>query len=342
MALITYPLDDSPYDAEDAELFHCTRTSGIWVKDNFAINNIGNNKITIGKGIAWINNKEFSGKVAALKVPETIDMGIADGTYPRIDVIAIRFSVNDNATTIFLKKGTAKTNPVRPAITRTGDIYELYIASILRPAGSTSIATANITDLRLDSSVCGLMADSVTKIDTDLINSQVIDLINVLQKEIIDVKDTSGLMFLSDWTSGGVVKVSKGGTGATTPISALKNLGGIGMDLIWINASQSSNFAAQQISINLVKYIGVMIVVKNGTTAPMEESLVVPRAKLGSTHRLSIPGAVTAFRNFKVWSDGSRIEFEDGKEITTYGGSSVVANNRAIPLEIYGIVGEVE
>lgn len=218
--MITYPLNNIDYTAEDAELFHCTRTSGIWAKDSFSISVTGaDNNATIGTGIAWINNEKFSGKVTALKTAKVLDLGIADGRYPRIDVIAIQYSANNNATDVVIKKGTPSTNPVRPAIVRSGAVYELYLASVYRPAGATAITASNITDLRMDETVCGLMADSVTKIDMTAIEAQVRTFINNLQNEIDEVKKLSGLMFETEWVEDGVISASKGGTGKTTHTS---------------------------------------------------------------------------------------------------------------------------
>ena len=229
MAFITYPLNNIDYTAEDAELFHCTRTSGIWAENSFPISVTGaDNNVTIGKGIAWINNEEFSGKVTALKSAEVFDLGIANSTYPRIDVIAIQFNANNNETDIIVKKGTPATNPVRPSIVRTGAIYELYLASVYRPAGATAITASNITDLRMDEAVCGLMADSVTKVDMTAIEAQVRNLINNLQNEIDSVRNLSGIMFESEWIEDGVIPVSKGGTNATTSANARQNINFIG------------------------------------------------------------------------------------------------------------------
>lgn len=198
MAFITYPLNNIDYTAEDAELFHCTRTSGIWAEDSFSISVTGaDNNVTIGTGIAWINNKEFSGKVAALKSAEVLDLGIADGTYPRIDVIAIQFNTNNNATDVVIKKGTPATNPVQPAIVRSGAVYELYLASVYRPAGATVITASNVTDLRMDETVCGLMADSVTHIDTKAINRQVQELLDVLYKSIAEAGAATDIVLKS-------------------------------------------------------------------------------------------------------------------------------------------------
>ena len=226
--MITYPLNNIDYTAEDAELFHCTRNSGIWAKDSFSISVTGfDNNVAIGTGIAWINNEKFSGKVVALKSAKILDLGIADSAYPRIDVIAIQFNANNNATDIVVKKGTPSTNPTRPAISRTAAVYELYLASIYRPAASTVVTANNVTDLRLDESVCGLMSDSVTKIDTGAINAQVFALIGSLNAQIESVKNASGVMLTSDYDpdNNRVIAISNGGTGATSPAGARNNLG---------------------------------------------------------------------------------------------------------------------
>lgn len=198
MDFITYPLNNIDYTAEDAELFHCTRTSGVWAKSSFPLSVTGaDNKVTVGKGIAWINNEEFSGKVAALKSAKVIDLGVADSVYPRIDVVAIQFNANNNGTDIIVKKGNPERNPIQPTIERTGAVYELYLASIYRPAGSTTVTASNITDLKMDENVCGLMADSVTRIDTEAINNQIMGLILELNDSINNVKSGADVLLKS-------------------------------------------------------------------------------------------------------------------------------------------------
>lgn len=342
MAFITYPLNNIDYTAEDAELFHCTRTSGIWAEDSFSISVTGtDNNVTVGTGIAWINNEEFSGKVTALKSAEVLDLGIADSTYPRIDVIAIQFNANNNATDVIIKKGTPATNPVRPTILRTGAIYELYLASIYRPAGATSITAGNITDLRMDETVCGLMADSVTKVDMTTIEAQIRELINNLQGEIDGIKDLSGLMFETEWTEGGVIPISKGGTGKMTALEALLALGGIQINKLWKNASPTSSFAAQDLSIDYSEYDLIGFLGRLSTESNREQIFYCRPGNrthmffpLGSA---SNPYITLSYRNIYLETDGV-INIQGGW-LGKSNASEVAANGNAIPLVIYGFKG---
>ena len=65
--MITYPLNNIDYTAEDAELYFSTRESGVYDGGDFeaTVSGIDNN-VTIGIGTAWIHNTKFSGKVVAL------------------------------------------------------------------------------------------------------------------------------------------------------------------------------------------------------------------------------------------------------------------------------------
>lgn len=414
MAFITYPLNNIDYTAEDAELFHCTRTSGIWAEDSFPISVTGaDNNITIGKGIAWINNEEFSGKVTALKSAEVLDLGIADSTYPRIDVIAIQFNANNNATDVIVKKGTPASNPVRPAIVRNGAVYELYIASVYRPAGATAVTASNITDLRMDATVCGLMADSVTKIDMDAIRAQLIGLVEELEEAIQNIEvgeivpiekggtnaqtaaearqninfiginpiasieeDTvskwasfgtgvafinkTGLItnqpsqyaFIETFTSGsnvfqiwhrqgtsGMMYVRAGdlkdGWYSSSWVKQLDETNGIQMKKLWQNASPTSDFAAQTVSLDLSGYDHILLqyyVLKQG--ADGMDSVIVPVGDYGS---MNIAASLNRLRTFRVLSTG--VVFQGALKWTIYSSSSLTDNAWLTPYRIYGIKG---
>lgn len=212
--MITYPLNNIEYEAADAELFHCTRTSGVWAKDDFPFSVTGaDNSITIGTGIAWINNEKFSGKVVANKETTVLDLGVPDSIYPRIDVVAIQFDANANETKLVVKNGAPSSSPLIPAPSRLASLYELYICKIERPAGAAVVTASNVGDLRLDPQYCGLMADSVTSVNTDQINQQIDAFIEQLRDTIDDVQAGAGVMLENYWSEDGKIPVSRGGTG---------------------------------------------------------------------------------------------------------------------------------
>lgn len=210
MAFITYPLNMVDYIAEDAELFHCTRNSGIYADDDFQCIASGiDNTITVGEGIGWIRNSKYSGKVFANKTAEVVDLGLADASLPRYDVVAIQFNKAQNLTKIVVKNGTPSSSPTIPERSVTESIYELYLCKVYRPVGALTITADNVTDTRLDAELCGLMADSVTSVDTSAIDAQVKALIDNLKAEIQGIKDATGLMHTSDWVKDGLIPIDK-------------------------------------------------------------------------------------------------------------------------------------
>lgn len=179
MAIITYPLNNIEYTAEDAELYHATRTSGVFANDDFPITVSGDgNVVTIGEGIGWIRNSKFSGKVVANKAEMTLDLGLPHATYPRIDAVVLQFNANANASEIIVKNGTAQTDPMPPEVVRTESIYELHLYHVYREAGAASVTASNVTDLRSDSAYCGIMSDDVTMIGDDYVRKDMVGVAN--------------------------------------------------------------------------------------------------------------------------------------------------------------------
>jgi hypothetical protein len=76
----------------------------------------------------------------------------------------VRLSQVSRSIQLAVVDGTPAATPAAPALTRTSDVYELGIADVLIPAAATSIATNNITDTRLNTSLCGLVNSLVTAV----------------------------------------------------------------------------------------------------------------------------------------------------------------------------------
>lgn len=202
MAIITYPLNNIMYSAEDAELFHVTRKSGIYARNSFNYSLPGNsNIINIGTGIGWIKNSEFSGKVIASKEMVQLNLGVSDAIFPRIDAVVIQFNASSNSTTLIVKNGNPSSSPKPPSVTRTAAIYELHLYHVLRNAGEASISAGNITDLRLNSAYCGLMADSITEIDTSAVNAQIDALVEYYLSKIDGIESNNAFVLRDGSTS---------------------------------------------------------------------------------------------------------------------------------------------
>ena len=179
MAIITYPLNNIEYTAEDAELYHATRTSGVFANDDFPITVSGSgNVVTIGEGIGWIRNSKFSGKVVANKQEMSLDLGLPHATHPRIDAIVLQFNANANASEIIVKNGTAQGQPAPPEVVRTESVYELHLYHVYREAGAASVTSNNVTDLRANGAYCGLMSDDVTMVGDDYVSKDMIGVAN--------------------------------------------------------------------------------------------------------------------------------------------------------------------
>lgn len=161
MSGVIYPINNKKYTAEDVEIFNSTRTSGVYsVLDfDYALNG---NVITIGKGLAWMKNGDFTGKALAFKEPETLTLDSADGTKERYDVIAIRYDASKTEPELVIIKGEAGTLPSMPKRNTETYLYELFLYSIHRKAGEATASAENILDLRENNKYCGIMRDSVT------------------------------------------------------------------------------------------------------------------------------------------------------------------------------------
>ena len=160
--MITYPLNNIEYSAEDAELYNATRTSGIYYEDDFDITVSGNDTVaTLSPGMGWIANTRFSGKVFAEKQESAISFDISDAIYDRIDAVVVQYSAEENGTKIIIKKGEPSSVPMPPDVIRTPTIYELHLYHVYRSAGSSVVTQTDISDLRDNNQYCGYMTSDV-------------------------------------------------------------------------------------------------------------------------------------------------------------------------------------
>ncbi len=91
----------------------------------------------------------------------------ADGVLSRIDNVVIRLDLTNRLISAQIIKGAFAENPIAPILVRTSTIYDLRIAKISIPAGTTEITQDLITDTRYVTSDCGNVVSTVQTIDTE-------------------------------------------------------------------------------------------------------------------------------------------------------------------------------
>ena len=164
--ITTYPLDGITYDAADAAGYCATRTSGVYSSEaDFAVTPAGGMRITVSAGQAWVHPARWVGYSIQMRTATTLEMPVADGSRGRIDRVVLRFDAATRGSRIQVLQGAVGTS-TPPELTRSARVYDLCLAQITRPGGSTSISAGQITDTRADEALCGLMRDGVTGIPT--------------------------------------------------------------------------------------------------------------------------------------------------------------------------------
>ena len=184
--IITYPENGITYDADDASGYLSTRLSGVYSADeDFAVTANGGLTVTVSAGQAWVRPARFRGRSIILEQPETVTLTAADAVRSRIDRLVLRYDAAARKTRLQVLEGTTDSaSPTAPEITRTALVYDLCLAEIRRPAGSTVVTAADITDTRADEDVCGIMRDSVTGIPTAQLQAQALAMMTQLSTEL--------------------------------------------------------------------------------------------------------------------------------------------------------------
>lgn len=182
--IVLYPANDCDFDAADVAAYLAGLTSGVFSgAEDFPVTAAGGLKVTVGAGRGWVHPSRFTGYSITKREADTLTMPLADPSLPRIDRIVMRYDAGARAASLQVLQGTASSTPTAPAISRTELIYDLCLAEITRPAGSTSITTGQITDTRLDEALCGLVRDGVTGIPTDELLAAARERINALEEK---------------------------------------------------------------------------------------------------------------------------------------------------------------
>lgn len=230
--IVTYPMNNIDFDDADVAAYNATRTSGVYsAADDFAVTSAGGLDVAVSAGIAWVHPERFAGYSICKRDPDTITLPMADSTRPRIDRLVLRYDAAAKKTSLTVLTGTPDSaSPTAPEITRTALVYDLCLADIRRPAGSTVVTAADITDTRADEAVCGVMRDGVTGIPTAQLQAQALAIMTQLSTELhtkLDALDAA----IAAVESGNFYTKSeadqKFGTPYSLPPAAADQLGGV-------------------------------------------------------------------------------------------------------------------
>ena len=182
--IVLYPANGYDFDAADVAAYLAGLTSGVFSgAEDFPVTAAGGLTVTVGAGRGWVHPSRFTGYSITKREADTLALPLADPSLPRIDRIVMRYDAGARAASLQVLQGTASSTPTAPAISRTELIYDLCLAEITRPAGSTAVTTGQITDTRLDEKLCGIVRDGVTGIPTDELLAAARERINALEEK---------------------------------------------------------------------------------------------------------------------------------------------------------------
>lgn len=230
--IITYPENGIQYYADDASGYLSTRLSGVYSADeDFAVTANGDLTVSVSAGQAWVHPARFRGRSIIMEQPETVTLTAADAVRSRIDRLVLRYDAAARKTSLTVLTGTPDSaSPTAPEITRTALVYDLCLAEIRRPAGSTEITAADITDTRADEDVCGVMRDGVNGIPTAQLQAQALAIMTQLSTELHTKLDALDAAIAAVESGNFYTKAeadAKFGTPYTLPPATADQLGGV-------------------------------------------------------------------------------------------------------------------
>lgn len=161
---------DRLYNADDVNTFlEGLVGDGLYanVDDMFAVTPGTGMSVNVAAGKASLLHHWFRSDAV-----ETLSIGASHAVLNRYDVIVIRLNKSDRSIALGVITGTPASSPQVPSIRRDDDYYDLALAYISVPAGASSIGQSLITDVRLNSAVCGIVTGIIDQLDTSTFAAQ--------------------------------------------------------------------------------------------------------------------------------------------------------------------------
>lgn len=157
------------YNSENGDRVYDADSFSDWLKKFFTtgvfqgdLQVVADSGMNVKAGTGYTN---IEGKVKIFDAETILTIENANPTYDRIDTIVAERNDTDRDITIKVVTGSFSTDPRPVPPVREAGIYQLVLAEVYVAAGSTAITQENITDKRMDETVCGMVYTPMDKFD---------------------------------------------------------------------------------------------------------------------------------------------------------------------------------
>ena len=186
---------DRRYNAEQmSAIFDGIINDGVFasIGSVFAVTVNTGNDILVGTGRAWFNSTWLYNDTI---LPLTAD--VSEILLNRYDAVVIEINHSESVRSGLIKivNGTPATEPLLPTMVDTAEVHQYPLAYIYRPAGSSSITQANITNV-VGTSSCPYITGVLEVHNIDNIVAQW----SAQWDEWCDEQNESALQMKSEWT----------------------------------------------------------------------------------------------------------------------------------------------
>ena len=147
-------------------------SNGVFVNPSSGLQVLQHEAMTVmvKPGAANVNGRHFEEEqervLAVQAAHESLD---------RIDTVVLRLNLEQSILSVdlYVVMGQAEVSPAPPQLTRNASVWELGLANLFIAKGSTVLPQYRITDTRLDSERCGVVASIIGDTDTTAFYAQV-------------------------------------------------------------------------------------------------------------------------------------------------------------------------
>lgn len=304
--------------------------------------------VTVKAGDALINGHHYYAETDT-----AMNVDAADASLPRIDTVVLRLNLAVNVLSIalYINKGTAASSPSAPALTRIAGIWEVGLADLLIPAASTSIPQSRITDTRLDSTKCGVVASIIGDTNTSTYYAQIaadlaefkadreadFDAWFAVVVSTLGENEAGNLLNMINALDADVVKYSVQSRTGAEKTQARTNIGAWEPPtLLWTNPNPGSSFANQTISGTWTGYTSFLIEYTVNIAQVSHKCVaMMPSGESSPFHYLGA-FATNYWRTTSINTGGAY--FAEGY-YRADGGAATADNTKMIPYKIWGLKG---